>query len=651
MRASDQRKSREILKRKGGINLLLIGVLLFGYISFLLVTNYLSQVELKEIAFQRLSQDINKRSAVLAYYFSERQSDMKNLLASGVISTYFENKALGMSLAYGLRTSQFNISKHFVSFIESRTINSDAIYHRILFVDRNGKKLADTKTEQLTTENDKTWDVFLDFRQQNPHIQVTDSLITISAPYFFKGKHAGQIIADIIPKSFYDHLVHVKHLKKESHHVGVVVGKRIFYLPEGMSPDVVNDGLTELAQVEDGQYRSFDFAEEEEGGKVTKMVIMRSPVTGTPLSLVIFRPVAEVAGDRSPKHLLMTLAVFAMMFGGGFFFIWRANAQRANMQRQMIRIELQEAAKRQKLTEEKNRALNQEIIERKSIAEELAKANKVAETASRAKSEFLAIMSHELRTPLNHMIGFTDLVVDGGMGEVNEDQKKYLNIALDSSKSLLNLIDDILEFTSAETGKIQLDISRVKLPTLLGNTLLMLEKEIQKHHIRVETDLTDLPSEIDADEGKLQQVLYNLISNAIKFTPDEGLVSIAGTRLSIANGLLESADGRKIPISKTADDTVAESKEYVKITISDTGIGLQPDDLQRVFLPFDQVDSSSNRQFEGIGIGLALTQKYIERHGGAIWAESAGEGKGSTFCVVLDIERQGDGGITSPAPD
>ncbi len=244
---------------------------------------------------------------------------------------------------------------------------------------------------------------------------------------------------------------------------------------------------------------------------------------------------------------------------------------------------------------------------------EIAEKNQQLRQANRLKSEFLANMSHELRTPLNAIIGFSELLKDGFLGDLTDNQSEHIKDIFTSGQHLLSLINDILDLSKIEAGKISLDRDNVDITQLLRNSLSIVRKRAQQHRVTLEVDLDESIGVISLDERKIKQVMYNLLSNAVKFTPEGGKVTIQSRKAVMPN-----------------NDPAFE------ISVSDTGIGIAPDDLDKLFRPFEQLDSSLARKYEGTGLGLALVEKLVTIHGGKISVTSE-LGKGSRFTALFPL--------------
>ncbi len=261
-----------------------------------------------------------------------------------------------------------------------------------------------------------------------------------------------------------------------------------------------------------------------------------------------------------------------------------------------------------------------------------------ARESDRLKSEFLANMSHELRTPLNHIIGFTELIADRRLGDLNDTQAEYLNDVLKSGHHLLALINDVLDLSKIEAGKLELVPSEVTLKQLLKDSLAMVRQKATARQLSLVLDLDGIPDVITADERKLKQVLYNLLSNAVKFTPNGGRIRLAADVVDSEYTLAECSHSD--PWGKQRNKWISAHQvvsRFVRISVEDNGIGIRAEDQKRIFDPFEQADNSASRRYQGTGLGLSLSKTLVELHGGKIWVESAGESQGTAFRLTLPI--------------
>ena len=248
-------------------------------------------------------------------------------------------------------------------------------------------------------------------------------------------------------------------------------------------------------------------------------------------------------------------------------------------------------------------------IENARLLSELQTRTRELEVASQHKSEFLASMSHELRTPLNAVIGFSDVLLQGMFGETNEKQTEYLRDILASGQHLLSLINDILDLSKIEAGRMDLDVAAFDLPTAIDDALLLMRERAGRRGITLERHVDERLGEIHADQRKVKQVLLNLLSNAVKFTPEGGRIDV---RSALSDGMAE-------------------------ISVTDTGVGIAAEDHDAVFEEFRQV-GKADKKAEGTGLGLALCRKFVELHGGRIWVKSE-LGQGSTLTFTLPRRR------------
>jgi two-component system, NtrC family, sensor kinase len=259
----------------------------------------------------------------------------------------------------------------------------------------------------------------------------------------------------------------------------------------------------------------------------------------------------------------------------------------------------------EKKVEDRTRDLNVALAQ-------LEEKGREVEAVSQHKSEFLANMSHELRTPLNAIIGFSEVLREQMFGELNEAQMGYVGDVLEAGQHLLSLINDILDLSKIEAGRMELELGDVSVPQALNSGLTMHGERANRNGIALNLTAEPEVGVIRADERKVRQVIFNLLSNAVKFTPPGGRVDLSAF---VADGMVE-------------------------VAVADTGPGIAPEDHERIFDEFQQARGSSSGSREGTGLGLALSRQFIEMHGGRLWVESE-TGTGSTFRFTLPLEQLG----------
>jgi signal transduction histidine kinase len=262
--------------------------------------------------------------------------------------------------------------------------------------------------------------------------------------------------------------------------------------------------------------------------------------------------------------------------------------------------------------------------DRRLMEEEMRAAREAAEAANQAKTDFMSSMNHELRSPLTAILGFSELLQEKFFGPLNPKQEGYVNDIVESGRHLLALINDVLDLAKVEAGKMELSLSTVPVAPLLEHSLMMIKEKCLAHGIRLSLDVPEelLPFTIRADERQMKQVLFNLLSNAGKFTPDGGSITLSARLLLVPDPSPDPSDPNpKQPV--------------LLISVTDTGIGIPPEFHSHIFHEFMQIRNDMTGKTPGTGLGLSLVKRFVELHGGRVWVESEGEGKGSAFRFTL----------------
>ncbi|WP_300633565.1 PAS domain-containing sensor histidine kinase [Pseudomonas sp.] len=281
-----------------------------------------------------------------------------------------------------------------------------------------------------------------------------------------------------------------------------------------------------------------------------------------------------------------------------------------------------------------NTARKQEEAERKGFERALEEKNLELEHANHMKSEFLATMSHELRTPLNAVIGFSEALKDGLVGDMSEIQREYIGDIFTSGQHLLALINDILDLSKVEAGMMDLELEAVELAGLLANSLLIVREKAALQRIQLTLDSPQDFGWLQLDLRKTKQIVYNLLANAVKFSEYASTVTLVVREVGRDQVGLIPGDW---PVQRFVPPP-GTHPAFLELSVSDTGIGIAPDDMGKLFKAFSQIDSSLARKFEGTGLGLAMVKQLTELHGGSV-AVASREGLGARFVVWLPLHR------------
>jgi PAS domain S-box-containing protein len=277
-------------------------------------------------------------------------------------------------------------------------------------------------------------------------------------------------------------------------------------------------------------------------------------------------------------------------------------------------------------------AAARDVTERKLFEQTLQQKNAELEDASRLKSEFLANMSHELRTPLNAIMGFSEVLRDGIVGRLTDQQGMLAVKIFTSGQHLLALINDILDLSKVEAGKMTLDLETVPIASLLGSSLSIIKEKAAGRRIRLDMEAEKNMGSTQVDPRKVKQIVYNLLSNAVKFSDEGGQVTLRACRVTRqeVGRLSRERTSRVFPLADNDFD------QFLEITVTDDGLGISNEGLAHLFVPFSQIDGGLARRFEGTGLGLAMVKLLVELHGGALAVDSA-IGEGSCFAVWVPL--------------
>ena len=583
------------------------------YTLVLLWNVFAAQSLLRSTAESRLVADSQRRAVAIGDFMAERRSEAVDLSESHEIESYLVNKALGMSLQYGLIANLDAIDQRFKHKKEQKVLRGTPLFSNIVLFDENGEPLSEQSSGGSTTRT------LPEGYKNEAKLIVESQQIIASAPVLHKGVYSGVVVTtgDLAQLAKFLMASSSADVTRKYQEI-LITNDGLGLSGAGVQPAFGRQWVNELMQLpEDAPSLVKNMTHAPTN--LHNYLVLRTPVPGITLSLVTVVDMDTVYGHITSSIFLYSLSVFPFLLLGAAIAFDRQRLRSIKLQDDNSAL-AQEVARREALEVE----LRNNTTRLEKMAGELQISVIRAEDASRAKSDFLATMSHEIRTPMNGVIGMTDLALET---DLTDEQREYLNIVKSSADGLLTIINDILDFSKVEAGKMAIEKIPFDLHGLVSSVMKPLSVRAQERSLELICNVqSNVPRRVMGDPGRVRQILINLLNNAIKFT-EHGEVELKVSVYTLKNSLV-----------------------HLEFVVRDTGIGIPVEKQKQIFEAFTQEDTSTTRRFGGTGLGLTISSRLAGLMGGRLWVESE-PGKGSLFHVVLAFENVRSEPLPTPRQD
>ena len=602
-----------VLTKKPALAIMIACLLLVSFIGFLVISNFRSQIALRESALNRFRLDLEKRSASLGYFFSERKYDLNTLALSREINTYFTNKALGMSERYGLKVNLFMIKRVLDKTMKQKKIQEDNIYERFVFLDSSGRPLVDTASVS-SSYRAISWKAIQKTSEWGPHVYLGNENKSpqtfVAAPCHYKGKLVGNLIAWLDRKTLFTHFV------KFAETSGLSGSGLIDDLDQLLSPFEKSDqhfaSYLTSERIAGLTMTDFSFESVLSDGKKREMLIARLPIHNLDLSFVAWIPSEQILGTLAPWHLIAgmgSLAVFVL--AGLVLIIWFTT------QNLILRVRFDESERQHDLLAAKNLRLKEEIQKRQEAEEELKAQRTLRMRSDRLRSlgEMAAGIAHELNQPLVGVRGFAELILhsmDNGL-EISKDViRSNTGTIVEQADRMVHIINHVRLFARDADS---IETSIVDLNDVVRSGTSMLMAQFSSHGLLLENDLSPHELPVKVNPYSVEEVIFNLLSNA---------------RHSLGKKKETAGDEYRPCVRVITRKIAVNGRDVVTLKIADNGTGIPGHAVEKIFDPFFTTKDPD----KGTGLGLSICKSIVESFQGQIQFDTA-EDEGTNFEIVF----------------